>query len=112
MSWKTVAAGLVIVGALTCDAKAQPSPNLGQLISGLINVNVNVQDITVEDVIDVEDVLNNNEVRVLNNVLNNSPILSNNSDILTNLLREADILNDLQVVVGVLSGAPVVLNLP
>jgi hypothetical protein len=36
--------------------------------------------------------------------LNSSPVLSNNSDILTNLLRDADILTDTQVVVGVQSG--------
>ena len=113
MKWNLVAVALMVVGSLVCcsEASAQPAPNVGQLISGLINVNVNIQDITIEDVIDVENVLNNNDVRILNNVLNRSPILSNNSDILTNLLREADILTDLQVVVGVLSGAPVILNL-
>ena len=113
MKWNLVAVAFLMVGSLICgsEANAQSAPNVGQLISGLINVNVNVQDITIEDVIDVEDVLNNNDVRILNNVLNRSPILSNNSEILTNLLRDADILNDLQVVVGVLSGAPVILNL-
>lgn len=58
----------------------------------------------MEDLIDVNDVLNDNEVRILNNVLNRSPILSNNSDILTNLLRDANLITDNQVVVGVLSG--------
>src|SRR5262249_39279376 len=77
--------------------------------SGLINVDigavaVNIGDITVADVVDVNDVLNENKVRILDNVLNNNPILNNNSDILTNLLRDADILNDVQVVVGVLDG--------
>lgn len=87
-------------------AQAQEN-NVGQALSGLVNVSVgaiNIGDITVEDVVDVENVLNDNEVRILNNVLNNSPIASNNSDILTNLLRDADILNDAQVVVGILSG--------
>lgn len=88
---------------------AQQNTNVGQLISGLINVNVgavavNIGDITLEDLIDVNDVLNDNEVRILNNVLNRSPILSNNSDILTNLLRDANLITDNQVVVGVLSG--------
>lgn len=93
---------VMFVAVFAHTVKAQD--NVGQALSGLINVNVNVGDITINDVIDVEDVLNDNEVRILNNVLNNSPIASNNSDILTNLLRDAEILNDNQVVVGILSG--------
>lgn len=90
-------------------AQSQQRTGIGQLVSGLINVNVgavavNIGDITLEDLVDVNDVLNDNNVEVLNNVLNRSPILSNNSEILTNLLRDADILTDAQVVVGVLSG--------
>ncbi len=90
-------------------AQSQQRTGVGQLVSGLINVNVgavavNIGDITLNDLVDVEDVLNNNNVEVLNNVLNRSPILSDNSDILTNLLRNADLITDNQVVVGVLSG--------
>ncbi len=100
----TVGAGLT-----TATAQSNQRTNVGQLVSGLINVNVgavavNIGDITFDDLIDVSDVLNDNEVRILNNVLNRSPILSNNSEILTNLLRDAEILNNVQVVVGVLSG--------
>ena len=99
----------------TATAQSAQETRLGQVVSGLINVNigavaVNIGDITLEDLVDVEDVLNDNEVRVLNNVLNRSPILSENSDILTNLLRDADLLNDLQVVVGVLSGGQFVVQ--
>ncbi|CAA9268689.1 MAG: hypothetical protein AVDCRST_MAG56-2926 [uncultured Cytophagales bacterium] len=102
-------AALMLFAVGTNDAQAQQRTNVGQLVSGLINVNVgavavNIGDITLEDLVDVDNVLNNNNVEVLNNVLNNSPIASNNSEILTNLLRDADILNDAQVVVGVLSG--------
>ena len=91
------------------QAQSQQRTNVGQVVSGLINVNVgavavNIGDITLEDLVDVSDVLNDNEVRILNNVLNNSPIASNNSQILTNLLRNADIITENQVVVGVLSG--------
>lgn len=103
-----------VVGAFAAQptevaAQSEQATNVGQLVSGLINVNVgavavNIGDITVDDVVDVQNVLNNAEIRILNNVLNNSPILSNNSEILTNLLREADILTDTQVVVGILSG--------
>jgi hypothetical protein len=99
-----------VIGTNAAQAQSNQPLNVGQLVSGLINVNigavaVNVGDITVADLVDVGDVLSNNrEIRILDNILNNSPILSNNSDILTNLLREANILTDTQVVVGVLSG--------
>jgi len=90
-------------------AQSQQRTNVGQLVSGLINVNVgavavNIGDITVADLVDVSNVLNNNQIDILDNVLNNSPILSNNSQILTNLLRDANLITDNQVVVGVLSG--------
>lgn len=93
----------------TAMAQSNQRTNVGQLVSGLINVNVgavavNIGDVTLEDLVDVGNVLSDNNIRALNNVLNRSPILSNNSEILTNLLRDADILNDVQVVVGVLSG--------
>jgi hypothetical protein len=104
-------AALMMFAVGTNDAQAQSRQrtNVGQVVSGLINVNVgavavNIGDITFEDLVDVEDVLNNNNVEILNNVLNNNPIASNNSEILTNLLRNADIIDETQVVVGVLSG--------
>ncbi len=98
-------------------AVAQQRANVGQLVSGLINVNIGaVQvDIALDDVtlVNVEDVLNDAQIDILNNVLNNSPIASNNSDILTNLLRDAEILTDNQVVVGVLTGGQLVFqNVP
>ena len=99
-----------VIGSNAAKAQSEQPVNVGQLVAGLINVNigavaVNIGDITVADLVDVGDVLSDNrDIRILNNILNNSPILSNNSDILTNLLREADILTDTQVVVGVLSG--------
>jgi hypothetical protein len=98
-------------------AQSDQRTNVGQLVSGLINVNVgavavNIGDITLEDLVDVEDVLNDNNIEALNNVLNNNEVASRNADILTDLLREADILNDNQVVVGVLSGGFAILNLP
>ena len=62
-------------------------------------VNVQIGDITVNavDVVDVTNVLNNNDVRVLNNILNDLTI----DDVLNNLLRDADIIKNNQVVVGV-----------
>lgn len=100
-----VAAGVLFATAVApATASAQPGPNVGQLVSGLVNVNVgavNIGDITL---VDVNNVLNNNNVQVLDNVLNRSPILSNNSNILTNLLRDAKLIDNNLVVVGVLSG--------
>lgn len=91
------------------QAQSEQRTNVGQVVRGLVNVNVgavavNVGDITLEDLVDVGDVLSDVEITALNNVLNNSPIASNNSEILTNLLRDAKIIEDTQVVVGVLSG--------
>jgi hypothetical protein len=107
-----VVAMFFAVSVISSNANPQSNQplNVGQLVSGLINVNVgavavNIGDITLEDLVDVGDILSDNrDIRILNNILNNSPIASNNSEILTNLLRDADILTDTQVVVGVLSG--------
>jgi hypothetical protein len=99
-----------IVSTNTTQAQSNQPLNVGQLVAGLINVNigavaVNIGDITLEDLVDVGDILSDNkDIRILSNILNNSPIASNNSEILTNLLRDADILTDTQVIVGVLSG--------
>jgi hypothetical protein len=94
------------------DAKAQTS--VDQVIAGLLNVNVGVIEIDVETgditLVQVENVLNNNEIRILNNALNNNEVLSNNQNFLNNLLRGADIITDNQIVVGVLSGGIVVID--
>jgi hypothetical protein len=98
---------IVATNQVQAQGQGKGTQNVGQIVSGLINVNIgaiNVSDITVADLVDVNVVLSNNDVDILNNVLNHSPILSNNSDILTNLLRDAKILDGTQVVVGVLSG--------
>ena len=104
--------------SVSAEAQSQQQTNVGQLVSGLITVNVgaiavNIGDITVEDLVDVNNVLNNNEIRILNNVLNNNEIASRNQNFLNNLLRDADILTDNQVVVGILSGGQIVFqNVP
>lgn len=91
------------VVAVTPDtAKAQP--NVGQLLSGLINVNVSNVDVNVVDVVDVSNVLNDNKVDILRNAVQNNPIASNNSNVLNNLLRDANLITDNQIVVGVLGG--------
>jgi hypothetical protein len=98
------------------QAQGKQKSNVGQLVSGLINVNIGAiqVDVALDNVlnnftlVNVENVLNNNDVDILNNVLNNSPIASNNSEILTNLLQGANILTENQVVVGVLGGTQIV----
>jgi hypothetical protein len=60
-----------------------------------VDVNVILQDITIQDVIDVSNVLNNNNVDL--NILRTVTI----DNVLNNTLRDADFLNDNQVVVGV-----------
>lgn len=84
--------------------------NVGQALSGLINVSVGSIEVGDITVVDADNVLNNNEVRILNNVLNNSPIASNNSEILTNLLRDSNVISDNETVVGVLSGGLVLVD--
>ena len=60
-----------------------------------IDVNVVLQDITIQDLVDVSNVLNNNNVDL--NILRTVTI----DNVLNNLLRDAAFLNDNQVVVGV-----------
>ncbi|HEV7350018.1 hypothetical protein [Telluribacter sp.] len=86
---------------------------VGQLVQGLVNVtvgDVNVQDITVQDLVNVNDVLNNNQIDVLRNSINKNEIASRNQNFLNNALREAKILTDNQTIVGVLSGGRYVVD--
>ncbi len=108
-----IVATFVLGAAVATPAPAAAAPqnqtaNVGQLVSGLVNVNIGAVQLAIETgditVVNVEDVLNDAQIEILNNVLNNSPILSNNSNILTNLL------NNNQVVVGVLSGGILVVQ--
>ena len=103
--------------AFSFAVNAQPAQrtNVGQLVSGLVNVNVgavavNVSDITLEDLVDVDDVLNDNQVDILRNAIQRNPILSNNSDLLNDLLRDANLITENQIVVGVLSGGVLVID--
>jgi hypothetical protein len=106
------AAILTSFALVTAAAAAPPTSrqvSVGGLQQGLVNVDVtnvavNIGDITLMDVVDVNNVLNNNQVEVLKNFLNRSPIASNNSEILTNLLRDANLITGNQIVVGVLGG--------
>lgn len=97
---------------IAISANAQQDAKVGQLVSGLITVNVGAiqADIDVGDVniVNVENVLNQNDIDILNNALNRNEILSRNSNILNNLLRNADIITNNQVVVGILGGTQIV----
>jgi hypothetical protein len=111
---KMLLAGLLLFAGLNV-AEAQQNTNVGQALRGLINVNVgavavNVGDITLEDLVNVEDVLNDLHIDVLNNAINQNEIASRNQDFLNNLLREADLITDNQVVVGVLSGGQYIIQ--
>ncbi len=116
------AAILTSFALVTAASAAPKQTTVGTLLAGLINVNVqnvavdietgditlvNVGDVTL---VNVENVLNDSEIRILNNVLNNNTIASNNSNFLNNLLRDANILTDNQIVVGVLGGTFFVLD--
>lgn len=111
---KLFLAAMMMFAMMSVTAQAQQRANVGQLVSGLINVNVGAvqADIETGDItlVNVENVLNDNQVRILNNVLNRNEILSRNQNVLNNLLRDAEIITDNQVVVGVLSGGQIVIQ--
>lgn len=111
-------AAFFMFAMFSVTAQAQQRANVGQAISGLINVNIGAVQVDVEldnvlnnfTLVDVDNVLNNNDIDILNNALNRNQVLSNNSQILTNLLRDANIITDNQVVVGVLSGGSLLIQ--
>jgi hypothetical protein len=91
----------------TAAAAAPKQATVGTLLSGLINVNVQNVDVDVingDVIVDVSNVLNNNQIDILRNAIQNNPIASNNQNVLNNLLRDANIITDNQIVVGVLGG--------
>jgi hypothetical protein len=103
------------------DAQAQGRPQqqestVGQLASGLLTVQVgNVQlqigDITLQDLILVQDVLQDFEITILERLIIQNVRILENANILTNVLRDANILTDSQVVVGILSDQVVIREL-
>jgi hypothetical protein len=91
--------------------------NLLAAQAGLINVGIVVQDVTIQDlidigaitvtdVIDINNVLNNVDVNVLNGLLVNVEL----DNVLNNLLRQSEIISRNQIVVGILSGQLVVMD--
>jgi len=100
----SLSTGMTLAPVFTAPSVAQGprQATLGTLLAGLINVNVS--NVNVSDVVDVSNVLNNVQIDVLRNAIINIPIASNNQNVLNNLLRDADIITDNQIVVGVLGG--------
>lgn len=99
----------------TMSVQAQQRTGVGQLLAGLVNVNVgaiavDIGDITVADLVDVEDVLNDAKIDILNNSINRNEVASRNQDFLNDLLRDAELITDNQVVVGVLSGGQLIIQ--
>ncbi|GAA4400584.1 hypothetical protein GCM10023187_13920 [Nibrella viscosa] len=95
----------------------QLAEGLTNLQNGLVNANVNLSNLTVQDlvnigkidvkdVVNVNNVLNKNEITALNNLIRDITI----TNVLNNLLREANILNKNQAVVGLLGKQFVVQN--
>ncbi|QJW91755.1 hypothetical protein HNV11_21415 [Spirosoma taeanense] len=95
----------------------QLAAGLTNLQQGLVNANVNLSNLTIQDlvnigkvdvkdVVNVNNVLNKNEITALNNLIRDITI----TNVLNDLLRNANILNKNQAVVGLLSRQFVVQN--
>jgi len=90
---------------------------IGTLLAGLINVDVtnvavNIGDITVANLVNVNNVLNDNQVDILRNAIINIPIASNNQNVLNGLLQNANLITENQIVVGVLGGTFFIFGAP
>ena len=98
-----IALSLFVAMSFTATSvKAQiTSGDVLNAAAGLVNVQVGNVNVNAVDVVDVTNVLNNNDVRALNNILNGLTI----DNVLNNLLRDADIIKNNQVVVGVVVNA-------
>ena len=123
-------AGILMLGipAVTlmqepASAQTATQATVGNLISALNNIAVQItnlealNDLTVQDVrvVNVEDVLNDNNVQAFNNALNRNNVeivtlrnVLNNNEVIKNALNNNDVaINDV-VAIDVLSGGDVV----
>jgi ABC-type microcin C transport system permease subunit YejE len=100
----------LMVGSNVAKAQVTTSPAVNNLLGSLSlvtvqtgnivtigSVNVPITDVRV---VDVKNVLNNADIKILNDALNNNAVLNNS---LNNLLQGANIIKDNQVVVGVVA---------
>lgn len=112
------------IGSSNLANAQRQTANTGDLVAGLLAVNVSlveagvvIGNVTVQDLVDIGDidindfitvqnVLNRNQIDILNIQLRDINI----DDVLTNVLRDANILNKNQIVVGILSGQLVIQN--
>jgi len=90
------ATGMALIGGVIDVAVTDVLNDVQANLNALNGANVSV--------VCLNDALNQNNVQVLQDVLNGSPILSNNRDVLTNFLNDNNVLNG----VSLLSGAQVV----
>ncbi len=113
----TVAAAPAQGGGAETVMAAPQNANVGQLVRGLINVNIGAvqADVDVDNVlndftlVNVEDVLNDNNVEILNNVLNNSPILNENNIVIRDLVEVNNNDIDALIAIGILDGGDLIL---
>ena len=111
MSLASLMLALALVFGGSNVAKAQTSSDVVNTGVSLLNlvvvtgdvvtigdVNVDISDNNVE-ILNITNSLNNNDIAILNDILNNLTI----DNVLNNLLREADIISNNQIVVGILS---------
>jgi hypothetical protein len=98
-----VAFSLLLAMSFTTKSAQAQMDDVNTIIGNLIAVNIqDVQlDITTGDitVVNVENVLNNADIQILKDFVITVEI----DNVLNNLLREADIISNNQIVVGVLS---------
>ncbi len=83
----------------TNSAQAQITDGTDVIAAAGNLVNVQIGDININavDVVDVTNVLNNNDVQVIVDIIDDINI----DNVLNNLLRDADIIKNNQIVVGV-----------
>jgi hypothetical protein len=109
----------LVFGAMTVAPRNAKAQDVNQLFNGLVNVSINIQNLTVivDDVdilsdnfivVNVEDVLDEVEINVLSELIDVSDVASFNRDILTDILQDFSILDQSQTVIGVLSDQDVV----
>jgi hypothetical protein len=114
----------LVVGAMALSPYAEAGGSACKMrdcFTGLVTVNIVVTDVNVwvNDVdvnhlvvVDVHDILNESDISILEDLINNNTIASQNRDFLNNLLQRADIsiLTDNETVVGVLKGGIIVVD--
>jgi hypothetical protein len=87
----------VVFATNTAKAQIVSAPDVIAAAGNLVNVQVGDVNVNAVDVIDVTNVLNNNDIRVLNDIIDDINI----DNVLNNLLRDAEIIKNNQIVVGV-----------